>query len=117
MAAPSIDLSWRVLTVFSAVSRPGANLRSTRPMMRSCAAAADAAGLARDAVRVRTGDLQRSITSERVEWAFAVVEAGGPSAPHVRPVEKHTGFFNRSVDTIEQELRDRVAGAIIERAY
>ena len=80
-------------------------------------AAADAAGLARDAVRVRTGDLQRSITSERVEWAFAVVEAGGPSAPHVRPVEKHTGFFNRSVDTIEQELRDRVAGAIIERAY
>ena len=80
-------------------------------------AASDAADLARDAVRVRTGDLQRSIQSERVEWGLAVVEAGGPSAPHVRPVEKHSAFFNRSVDTIEQELRGRVAGAIIEAAF
>ena len=80
-------------------------------------AAADAADLARDAVPVDSGDLQRSITSERVAWGIAVVEAGGPSAPHVRPIEAATGFFNKSVDTIEADLRERIAGAVIEAAY
>ena len=49
-------------------------------------AAADAASGARAAVPVRTGNLQRSITSQRLAWGLAVVEAGEGVA-YVRPIE------------------------------
>ena len=75
-------------------------------------AAADSADIARATVPVDTGDLQGTIASRRIEPFLSVVEAGGPAAPHVRPVEKRTGFFNRAVDQVEEDLRDRVAGAI-----
>ena len=74
-------------------------------------AAADAAGLARDRVRVRTGDLQRSIASQRISWGLAVVEAGD-GLGYARTVESHTGFFNRAVDQVQQELRERVSAAM-----
>ena len=64
-------------------------------------AASDAADLARATVPVDTGALRDSITSRSLEPFVVVVEAGGPSAPHVRPVEEDTGFFNRAVDEVE----------------
>ena len=53
-------------------------------------AAADAADNARAAVPVRSGDLQRSITSERVSWGLAKVEAGSgaPYAPDSRRTDR-----------------------------
>ena len=74
-------------------------------------AAADAAESARATVRVRTGDLQRSIESERVSWGLAKVEVG-EGAPYARVVNARTGFFSRAVDTVQQELRSRVSVAI-----
>ena len=74
-------------------------------------AASDAAESARAAVPVRSGDLQRSIESERVSWGFAKVEVG-ESAPYARVVDARTGFFSRPVDTVQQELRTRVSAAI-----
>ena len=74
-------------------------------------AAADAADLARDRVPVSSGDLQRSITSQRVSWGLAKVEAG-EGLSYARTAEKYSGFFNRSVDQVQQELRDRVSAAI-----
>ena len=55
-------------------------------------AAADAADLARDRVPVRSGDLQRSIASERVSWGFSKVEVGA-GAPYARVVNAGTGFL------------------------
>ena len=74
-------------------------------------AAADAADMARAAVPVRSGDLQRSIESERVSWGLAKVEAGS-GAPYAAIVNARTGFFSRPVDTVQQELRGRVSTAI-----
>ena len=74
-------------------------------------AAADAADMARDRVPVKSGDLQRSITSERVSWGLAKVEAG-EGLGYARTVEAFSGFFNRSVDQVQQELRGRVSAAI-----
>ena len=79
-------------------------------------AASDAADMARAAVPVRSGDLQRSITSERVSWGLAKVEAGS-GAPYARIVDKRTGFFTVPVDQVQQELRDRVAAAIVGAAF
>ena len=75
-------------------------------------AASDAADLARAAVPVDTGDLRGSIESHRGGWGEAFVQAGGSSAPHVRPVEARTGFFNRAVDEVEADLRERVVTRI-----
>ena len=74
-------------------------------------AAADAASGARAAVPVRSGDLQRSIESERVSWGLAKVEVG-EGAPYARVVNARTGFFSRPVDTVQRELRERVSSAI-----
>ena len=74
-------------------------------------AAADAAGLARDRVPVRSGDLQRSITSQRIAWGLAVVEAG-EGLGYARTVESYTGFFNKGVDQVQRELRGRVSSAM-----
>ena len=79
-------------------------------------AAGDAADLARAAVAVDTGALQRSITSEHVSWGLALVEAG-EGIGYARTIEAHSGFFNRSVDTIQQELRERVSGAIVRAVF
>ena len=79
-------------------------------------AASDAATLAREAVPVDTGALQRSITSEHVSWGLALVEAG-EGIPYTRTIEKRSGFFNRSVDTVQQELRERVSGAIVRAVF
>ena len=75
-------------------------------------AATDAANLARADVPVDTGDLFGSIESSRGGWGEAFVQAGGSSAPHVRPVELRTGFFNHAVDTIEADLRERIVHRI-----
>ena len=75
-------------------------------------AATDAANLARADVPVDTGDLFGSIESSRGGWGEAFVQAGGPSAPHVRPVESRTGFFNHAVDTIEADLRERIVARV-----
>ena len=80
-------------------------------------AAADAASLARDRVRVRTGDLQRSITSQRIAWGFAVVEAGSDGVGYARVVEARTRFFSTPVDKIQRQLRARVSSAIGRAAF
>ena len=56
-----------------------------------------------------------SVEASRVTgggWGEAFVQAGGSSAPHVRPVEARTGFFNRAVDEVEADLRERVVTRI-----
>ena len=75
-------------------------------------AATDAADLARAAVPVDTGDLLGSIGSDRGGWGEAFIQAGGSSAPHVRPVEARTGFFNRAVDEVEADLRARIVNRL-----
>ena len=67
-----------------------------------------AADLARADVPVDTGALRGSIESGPAGLGAAFVQAGGPSAPHVRPVESRTGFFNRAVDEVEADLRERI---------
>ena len=79
-------------------------------------AAADAADLARERVPVRSGRLQRSITSERVSWGLAKVEAG-EGLGYARTVEQYSGFFNRSVDQVQQELRERVSSAVATAVF
>ena len=75
-------------------------------------AASDAADLARADVPVDTGDLLGSIESHRGRWGEAFVYAGGSSAPYVRPVESRTGFFNRAVDEVEADLRERIVNRL-----
>ena len=75
-------------------------------------AAVDAANLARADVPVDTGDLLGSIESNRGGWGEAFIWAGGPSAPHVRPVEARTGFFNHAVDEVEADLRERIVNRL-----
>ena len=74
-------------------------------------AAADAADMARDRVPVRSGDLQRSITSQRVSWGLATIEAG-EGLNYARVVEARSGYFNKAVDQVQRELRGRVSAAI-----
>ena len=75
-------------------------------------AATDAVDLARAAVPVDTGDLLGSIESNRGGWGEAFIWAGGPSAPHVRPVEARTGFFNHAGDEVEADLRARIVNRL-----
>lgn len=74
-------------------------------------AAADMADLARDRVPVRSGDLLRSITSERISWGLAKVEVG-EGLSYARTIESYSGFFNKGVDEVQRELRTRVSIAI-----
>ena len=80
-------------------------------------AASDGAALVRENAPVDTGALRGSVTHDHLGWGVAVVEAGGPAAPHVRPQEKRTAFFNRSMHVIDDGLLDRVATSIARRAF
>ena len=77
-------------------------------------AASDGADEVERNAPVRTGALRSSVTHSRLGWALAVIEAGGPSAPHVRPVESRIAWFNRSVAVVQDELLERVGNAIQE---
>ena len=79
-----------------------------------------AAGEGADAVSanvpVRTGDLQRTVQHNNRGWAIATIEVGA-GLPYVRPVEKRTAFFNRSVQPILDGLLERVSSAIQAKAF
>ena len=64
-----------------------------------------------------TGDLKASVEHSHLGWGLSVVQAGGPSAPHARPVESRTGWFNRTMQPVQVGLLDRVHDAIIREAF
>ena len=81
------------------------------------AAASDGADLLRQNAPVDTGRLRGSVEHTHAGWGLALVEAGGPAAPHVRPVESRTAWFNSTMHEIDDSLLNRVADAIIKAAF